>query len=204
MSDLRAQHRRVLARSVEVVTQLRPGQLDVATPCAGWAVRDLLAHMIGQHYGFGAAAAFGAAASDAALGPEAAEFAPRPVAADPVAEYRASVAFVLEAFAAPGLLERTMFLAEIRGGMTFPAPVAIGFHLIDYVVHSWDVARSLGVPVAFDDEVLATALQIACAVPEESKSGTPGAAFGPSVGTRSTATLDRIVAVLGRDPDWAR
>jgi len=186
-----------------------PDQLDVATPCAGWVLRDLLAHMIGQHYGFGAAAraaatatATGTATATAAQ-PDAAAFAPRPVRADAVAEYRASVEFVLGAFATSGLRERTMYLAEIRGGMTFPAPVAIGFHLIDYVVHSWDVARSLGVPVTFDDEVLATALQIARAVPEESKSGTPGAAFAPGIGTRSDATLDRIVAILGRDPDWA-
>ena len=184
-----------------------PDQLDVATPCAGWVLRDLLAHMIGQHYGFGAAARAAvpatAAATATAAQPDAAEFAPRPVRADAVAEYRASVEFVLGAFATSGLRERTMYLAEIRGGMTFPAPIAIGFHLIDYVVHSWDVARSLGVAVTFDDEVLATALQIARAVPEESKSGTPGAAFAPGVDTRSDATLDRIVAILGRDPDWA-
>ena len=196
MSELLAQHRRVLTRSAEVVAQTRPDRLDVATPCAGWTLRDLLAHMIGQHYGFGAAAA-------AAARPGVAEFAPRAVGADAVAEYTASVEFVLAAFAAPGLLERAMFLAEIRGGMSLPAPVAIGFHLIDYVVHSWDVARSLGVPVTFDEEVLATALQIARAVPDESKSGEPGAAFAPGVGTSSDVTLDQIVATLGRDPDWA-
>jgi uncharacterized protein (TIGR03086 family) len=198
MSELLDQHRHVLTRSVEVVAQMRPGQLDVATPCAGWALSDLLAHMIGQHYGFAAAAAATAAAV-----PDVGEFAPRAIGADAVAEYTASVESVLAAFASPGVLDRTMYLPEIRGGMTFAAPAAIGFHLIDYVVHSWDVARSLGVPVAFDDEALTTALQIARAVPEESKSDTPGAAFAPGVDTRSDATLDRIVALLGRDPQWA-
>src|SRR6185312_949866 len=90
MSELLDQHRHVLTRSVEVVAQMRPGQLDVATPCAGWALSDLLAHMIGQHYGFAAAAT---------AVPDVGEFAPRAIGADAVAEYTASVESVLAAFA---------------------------------------------------------------------------------------------------------
>lgn len=33
-----------------------------------------------------------------------------------------------------------MHLPEVRGGMTLPVPVAIGFHLFDHVAHGWDVA----------------------------------------------------------------
>jgi len=37
-----------------------------------------------------------------------------------------------------------MYLPEVRAGITVPAPIAIGFHLVDYVAHGWDVARTLG------------------------------------------------------------
>src|ERR1700685_3712749 len=51
---------------------------------------------------------------------------------------------VLAAFAADGVLDRAFTLPEISPERRFPAPQAIGFHFIDYVVHGWDVARSLG------------------------------------------------------------
>ena len=38
--------------------------------------------------------------------------------------------------------------------------MAIGFHFVDEVVHAWDLAKSIGAPVEFDDEVLETALSI--------------------------------------------
>jgi gas vesicle protein len=39
------------------VTQLTPADLTRPTPCAGWTLHGLLAHMTTQHYGFAAAAA---------------------------------------------------------------------------------------------------------------------------------------------------
>lgn len=194
MSQLLQQHRHVLERSASIVAQVRPDQLDLPTPCAGWALRDLLAHMIGQNYGFAAAAV--------GPGPDADAFAPRPIGADPAGQYAESVQRVLDAFASPGLLGRGMFLAEVRGGMTIPAPIAIGFHLVDYVAHGWDVARAIDVPVTFDEDALATALQVAEDVPDEAKSIADGTPFRPSVPTAGPGTLARIVALLGRSPSW--
>ena len=51
---------------------------------------------------------------------------------------------MIAAFAEDGMLERRLWLPEIRDGMRFPAETAIGFHFLDYVVHGWDVARSTG------------------------------------------------------------
>ena len=43
--------------SVDLVAQLTPADLTRPTPCAGWTLHGLLAHMTTQHYGFAAAAA---------------------------------------------------------------------------------------------------------------------------------------------------
>jgi hypothetical protein len=59
-------------------------------------------------------------------------------------EYATSARRVLEAFGVPALIEGSMYLPEVRAGITVPAPIAIGFHLVDYVAHGWDVARTLG------------------------------------------------------------
>ena len=43
--------------SVDLVAQLTPADLTRPTPCTGWTLHGLLAHMTTQHYGFAAAAA---------------------------------------------------------------------------------------------------------------------------------------------------
>src|SRR4029077_9093658 len=43
--------------SVDLVTQLPPARPPRPTPCAGWTLHGLLAHLTTQHYGFAAAAA---------------------------------------------------------------------------------------------------------------------------------------------------
>ncbi|HEU4946052.1 MAG TPA: TIGR03086 family metal-binding protein [Kribbella sp.] len=194
--DLRELHRRVLEISTDIVAQVAPDQLHLSTPCSEWDLGRLLAHMIGQNYGFAAAA--DGETSDRSV------WADRPVASDPGAEYAASAERVVSAFAAEGLLDRAFWLPEIRGGVTLPAPTGISFHFVDYVVHSWDVARSIDVPVSFDDEVLAAVLPIAEAVPDGVNRTVPGASFQPALETSSAAVLDRVLALLGRSPDWVR
>ena len=84
----------------------------------------------------------------------------------------------------------------------FPARQAISFHFVDYVVHSWDVARTLGVPLDLDPALLDVALSVAKAVPGGDARVAPGAAFAPGVDWPGGPRLDRIVALLGRSPDW--
>jgi len=109
---------------------------------------------------------------------------------------------VIEAFGVPDLIEGSMYLPEVRGGMTFPAPVAIGFHLVDYVAHGWDVATTLGIAAEFDDEALQLALTAAEAIPAGAQTFEDQTPFRPSVPTTSSSMLDRIIATLGRSPDW--
>jgi hypothetical protein len=82
--------------------------------------------------------------------------------------------------------------------------MAIGFHFIDYVVHGWDVAESLGVPYVLPDDVVDTALPLALLVPDGQDREAPGAPFAHAVDAPVTTNLDRILRHLGRGPDWAQ
>jgi uncharacterized protein (TIGR03086 family) len=182
-----------VSESVKLVERSTAADLARPTPCAGWTLLDLLTHMVTQHYGFAAAAA-----GDGDL----AQWHPRSLGDDPVAAYRAAADHVLAAFAANGVLDRQFPLPEIPRAPAFPARQAISFHFIDYVVHSWDVAKALAVDVNFDAPLLDAALAVAQAVPGGKARLGPGAAFGPKIEWSGGTRLDEIVAILGRSPDW--
>src|SRR5437762_373206 len=58
---------------------------------------------------------------------------------------------------APGVLERTL---TMPWGPT-PAGVVIGFHLLDQVAHSWDLAKALGRGGPIDADLAEAALAFA-------------------------------------------
>jgi uncharacterized protein (TIGR03086 family) len=187
-------HRRVLESSVGIVDHVTASDLERPTPCTGWTLRRLLAHMVGQNYGY-------AATADGEIH-DGAVFADRPVSDQPAADYAASALALMEAFGAPSLVRKTLFLPEVRGGMSLSAPMAIGFNLVDVVAHGWDVAKSLGIPAEFDADALRVALKVAKAVPAEAQSLHERSPFRPSVPISSSSMLDRVIAALGRSPDW--
>ena len=188
--DIRELDARAVRASVTVVTAATPDDLGRPTPCAEWTLGDLLAHLTVQHRGF-AAAARGAGADPAV-------WQLQPLDPDPVASYVEAADDVVAAF---GSARQDFALAEF--GATFPADQAIGFHFIDYVVHGWDVARSLGLDYDLDPELAGPALEIARAVPDGEARLRPGAPFKPRLDTSPDAgAMDEILTRLGRSPRW--
>jgi len=194
MAGLVKFHRSVLESSIDIVDQVTVEDLERLTPCAGWTLRQLLGHMIGQNYGYATAADGGI--HDRAV------FADHPVGDQPAADYAASARQVVEAFGVLSPPGSMMYLPEVRGGMTLSVPMAIGFNLVDAVAHGWDVARSLEVAAEFDEKALLVALKVAEAVPADAQTLDRLSPFLPSVTTASRSVLDRVVATLGRSPDW--
>jgi uncharacterized protein (TIGR03086 family) len=194
MSDIRVLDQRALKVTEAIVDRVDVGGLDRPTPCSEWDLGQLLAHMTGQNHGF-AAAARGEVTDRS-------PWADRPVGDDPGGLFAASAADVTAAFAREGVLEREFWLPEVRGGQMFPAHQAIGFHFVDYVVHGWDVAASIGVPVEFDVDLLEAVLPIAEQVPGGASRTRVGAAFKPGLDEPAEGLLDRILLVLGRSPGW--
>ena len=199
IQDIRPLHRIAVLASVDVVSLVTPEDLVRATPCAGWTLADLLAHMTVQHRGF-AAAARGHGADEAVWRTDTVVAA---VAADPGGVYADAATEVLDAFAGADVLEASFALPELGPGAAFPGTMAIGFHHVDYVVHGWDVARALGRSYELPDEVVAAAVPLAFVVPDGDFRTADGAVFGPAVpSTGESGDLDRILAHLGRSPQW--
>jgi uncharacterized protein (TIGR03086 family) len=187
-------HRTAVVASVDVVARVRPSDLGRATPCSEWTLGELLAHMTVQHNGFAAAAR--------GHGDDPEVWRVHPLGDDPVAEYAEAAERVLGAFAEQGVLEREFTLPEFGPVSRFPGARAVGFHLIDYVVHGWDVARSIGLTYELDPELADTALGIALAVPNGDNRLAPGAAFRPALTGADSTPLNRILTALGRSPTW--
>jgi hypothetical protein len=103
ISDVRPFHRAAVLASVDVVSVVTRDDLRRPTPCAGWNLVDLLAHMTVQHHGFAAAAC----GVDSPTVWEPARVADA-VATDPGGTYAAAAADVLDAFAVDGVLDATL------------------------------------------------------------------------------------------------
>jgi uncharacterized protein (TIGR03086 family) len=178
--------------SIDIASRATSDDLSKPTPCRAWTLYGLLAHMATQHYGF-------AAASRGENDPEIWKL--RDLGDDPVKAYITSAEHVLTAFAEAGVPDRQFTLHEF-GGMSFPGHQAISFHFIDYVVHTWDVAKSLNTTVTFTPEVLEAAQTVSQVVPTGDVRLTPGAAFAVDIPWAGNDPLDQIVAHLGRSPRW--
>jgi uncharacterized protein (TIGR03086 family) len=197
--DIRPLHRIVVMNSVEVVSSVTADDLAKVTPCDGWNLADLLIHMTVQHRGFAAAArGHGADAAVWQLGTVA-----EAVAADPAGSYAAAAHEVIDAFADADVLDAVFALPEFGPGAVFPGAMAIGFHYVDYVVHGWDVARTMGRSYQLPADVVAAALPLALLVPDGDFRTSDNAFFGPVLpSTDPTDDFDRILTHLGRSAHW--
>jgi uncharacterized protein (TIGR03086 family) len=197
--DIRPLHRIAVLASVDVVSLITADDLRLVTPCEGWNLADLLAHMTVQHRGF-AAAARGRGDDEAVWQTDTVAAA---VAADPAGAYADAAAEVLDAFAGADVLDSEFALPDFGPGAVFPAAMAIGFHYVDYVVHGWDVARTLGQSYQLPVDVVAAAVPLALVVPDGDFRTIDNAPFGPAIPSTDPADdLGRILAYLGRSPQW--
>lgn len=191
--DIRRLDRRALSLTGEVISRVKPEHLRLATPCPDWTLYGLLRHLVGQNQGF--------AASARGAGEAWAVWNHGDLADDPAGAYEASADEVTAAFTEDDVMERPFALPDVGAGFTVPGRVAIGFHLLDYVVHAWDVAVTIGERWEPAGELTDAALRVAARVPDEGRGA--GAAFRRRVALGDDAAQgDRLLALLGRDPNW--
>jgi len=92
-----------------------------------------------------------------------------------------------------------VLLIEINPDSAVPVATAVGMHLLDTVIHTWDVASSLGNPYRPDNELLTIVAAGAKQVPAGTSRSRPGAAFAPAVTTDQTDPWLEALALLGRE-----
>ncbi|MCZ1010624.1 TIGR03086 family metal-binding protein [Streptomyces lydicus] len=113
-----------------LVAAVRPKDLDLPTPCAGWRVRQLLDHMVWENL---------MAASIAEDAPRTDHTADH-LGDDHRAAFEDSARAALAAFTHSGMLRRTFGPYEAPGAMLVQQVV------VELLAHGWDLARATGAP----------------------------------------------------------
>ena len=181
MSDAIARHRRACDGFSRVAGLVQQDQWDRPTPCSEWDARALVEHVIGFH-DFLVLRPLGVRANR-----------PR---TDPAARWDATRAALFTALDQPGALDRATDLPG--GGQNTPRTMLAAL-TTDVLVHTWDLARAIGVAPDLDPELCAAAF---AAIPT---SGLPrdSGMFGADVDAPADAdAATRLIAFYGRDPSW--
>ena len=114
-------------------------QWDVPSTCSEWNVRALVEHAIGAQQMV--SSQLGGGVDTAGM--------------DPKGAFAAVIAAAKAAYEVPGNLEKTV---ESPFGPV-PAAQAMGLPTTDLLVHTWDLARSIGADEKLNEEAVATAFE---------------------------------------------
>jgi uncharacterized protein (TIGR03086 family) len=175
-----------------IVGNVPRDQLTEPTPCRKWDVGDLINHIIGATEFFGDLAERGASPDGDV---------PTYTDGDYVTLFAGQTRRLLEAFSTPGAMDRTMELPTGPSPGSLVIQVATG----EIFVHGWDLARATGQDLPADHGVAealwaSTWPALSARVRDEHPS-----VFAPEVRVATgRSDIDRLVAFLGRDPDWVR
>jgi uncharacterized protein (TIGR03086 family) len=168
-----------------VVRGVRDDQLDLATPCTEFTVRDLVNHLLQVTRNFQALArreeVDWSPGPDRLTGPWRDEFA-------------ADLSALTSAWAEPDALD------GVSPGMGLPQRTVGLMLTVDLVVHSWDLAGATGQPYRVDPSLIAVTGEF---LDQMGDTGRQMGAFGPEVTAPDGAgDFDRMLARTGRDPQW--
>jgi uncharacterized protein (TIGR03086 family) len=168
------------ARGFSSVLAQSAGKLDRPSPCEGWTAKDIVDHVMGgaPYY----AVAWGGTVPEL---PEGTDLATR---------FDAESAALAEVCARPGVLDQ--MTPSPLGDGEIPRRVMLGIFTTDTLIHTWDLAKAIGVEVELDPELLRRSWE--GVVPMESVLRTPGI-FGPVVDVPDDAPFqDRALGFFGR------
>lgn len=157
----------------EVVSQVGDDDWAKSTPCDAWTVRELVDHaMYWQGRGGGV---FNAGVADDA-------------------DWATLRPALGAALADPANLEG---IAEAMGNM--PKQAVAGLVTADLLVHSWDLARSIGVDETLPEAAAASTLMGLQRIPDAMLRS--DGMFGPAVSVADGASeQDKLIAFVGRTP----
>jgi uncharacterized protein (TIGR03086 family) len=156
--------------------------LTVPSPCEGWTAQDVVDHVVGgtSYY----TAAWGGTV------PEVSDDV------DLAARYTALAAALAETCRQPGVLEQ--MVPSPLGDGELPATVMLGIYTADTLIHTWDLARSVGTDVQLDQDLLQRTWD--GMIPIEAALRRPEV-FGPAVAVDDGAPMqERAMAWFGRQP----
>lgn len=168
-------------------TAVPEGRWDAPTPCEGWVARDIVAHLVEWVPGF--------MSTFAGMEP------PNVPAVDddPAVAWQALDAAIRSWFDDPAIADKE--IDGPMGRMTVAAAVN-QFVTPDVLIHTWDLARATGLDDRLDPAEIAGMVDGMEPYDEMLRSS---GHYGPRVpiDESNTDEQDRLIAFLGRDPNWA-
>lgn len=159
--------------------------LDRPSPCAGWTVRNILAHLVGGNRRF--AQALRGQTPDWAGRDEEPVSSPRD-------EFDDSAALM---FAAVDEIDDPKRPVLLPAGEP-PASFAVAVHATDMLIHGWDLAVATGQDATLDPRLCAEAIAVIERYP--SSFWGAGRFFADRVATASRDPQDRLLSMTGRNP----
>lgn len=173
-----------------IVDNIKPDQLDAATPCAEYDVRRLVNHML-----FWGPSLEAAGRKETVPPPAESEADVDLTAADWAGDLVAQLNRTVAAWSRP---EAWQGVASMGGPHEIPASMVGGMVLGELVIHGWDLAQATGQQATWDEDVLTfTFAEVAA----NAETGRQMGVYGPEVEVPADAPLlHRILGVTGRRP----
>ena len=158
-----------------------PEQWDRPTPCTEWSTRALVEHVIGFHE-FLLLRPMGVRAHRPKSGP--------------AERWTATSLALFTALDADGALDRA---TELPGGGESTPRTMLDALTTDVLVHTWDLAKAVGVDPGLNRELCARAYEArrVADLSAQSDMYAPPVAVDPGADTET-----RLIALWGRDPAW--
>jgi uncharacterized protein (TIGR03086 family) len=184
MSETSERFRTVADAFTDRIAAVPSDRWDRPAPCEDWVARDIIEHVLGSMGGF-------LERFDLALpaGPD--------PATDPLGAWTSARGAIEAALADPQIASRTF--DSPMGTMSFEQLVG-AFGVGDVLIHTWDLARAVGLDEQLDADEVRRIFQTMEANDEMMRQGT---AFGPKVPVADDADEQtRLIAFTGRNPDW--
>ncbi|MEX2269782.1 MAG: TIGR03086 family metal-binding protein [Acidimicrobiia bacterium] len=171
-----------------VLENVKADQMDDATPCASWKVKDVVNHIVAGSQWFGKSMDAGESQEDGLDQDFSSE--------DYLSIYDSGVKNSVAAFGKPGALEKTVKLPFGE----FPGAAFMGLATTDAFTHAWDLAKSTGQNTDLDPAFAAQLLEGAKAsIPDQFRGEDTKMPFGPEQKAPAGASnADQLAAFLGR------
>ena len=169
-----------------VVDGVRADQWQLRTPCSEWTVAQVVDHVTVGSLRFASLVdGHHRVAADVTRAMD------RPLAT------RAALRTLIEAFSTRGAIQRPVTLSA--GAV--PGPTGVGLQVVELLAHGWDVATATGQTLTCPDPITEWAIQTI--VPLLPRFPPERALFAPPLRvSKDASTIDRLVALLGRDACW--
>jgi uncharacterized protein (TIGR03086 family) len=168
----------VLAETEATIRAVGPDQRHWPTPCSDLDVTRLTDHVVGWAVSF---------ASRLTAGPDIGDPNEYRAGSSPAAEFHQAAQRIVGSY---------------RQATEQAQNLPVGFLIMEFLTHGWDLATAIGREVSYRDEAAELALKTGRVMLKPEYRG-PGKAFGREVPAPDSAgAIDRLVAFMGRNPAW--